>query len=186
MAEITGVVQEIVVRDVAGGKKSYDIVVAGQKYGAGLYAPKCTAGDYVKFELDEARGYKNVGRNSLKVSKNKPPAEAMAEAAATAPQKSTNGSSVDARQDTIARQAAMNTAIEFMKLAASQDALGLPATGKGKKIEVLEGMLAQYQQEFYQTNTGVKWKDISPASAEEEVEAPEVEEVKAPADEQWT
>lgn len=188
MAEITGVVQDIVTRDVAGGKKSYDIVIAGQKYGAGLYAPKCKAGDYVKFELDDSRGYKNVGRNTLKVSANKPPAEALAEAAATAPKVSSTGASFDGRQDVISRQAAMNTAIQFLTLAAGQDALGLPAaTAKGKRIEVLEGMLAKYTQEFYESNTGVKWKDISPAAADAtpEAEAEEVEEVEAPTDSEW-
>lgn len=185
MSEITGVVQDIVTRDVAGGKKSYDIVVAGQKYGAGLYAPKCSVGDYVKFELDESRGYKNVGRNSLKVSKNKPPAEAVAVAEATS-RKSSTGASFDTRQDTISRQAAMNTAIQFMVLAAGQDALGLPAaSAKGKRIEVLESMLVKYTQEFYEKNTGVKWKDIAPASQEAEVEPEEPEEVEAPADEEW-
>lgn len=187
MAEITGVVQEIQVRDVAGGKKSYDIVVAGQKYGAGLYAPKCSVGDYVKFELDEARGYKNVGRNTLKVSKNKPPAEAVAEATATAPKVSTTGGTFDTRQDTISRQSAMNSALAFMTLAGAHEALGLPAaTAKGKRIEVLEAMLKKYTSEFYEANTGVKWKDIAPtateAAAEEEVEEPEV---AAPADSEW-
>lgn len=186
MSEITGVVQEIKTRSVSGGKTSYDLVVAGQAYGAGLYAPKCKVGDYVKFDLDDSRGYKNVGRNSLKVSANKPPAEALAEAEATAPKKSTTGGSFDQRQDTISRQAAMNTAIQFMTLAASQDALGLPAaSAKGKRIETLEGMLAKYTQEFYETNTGVKYKSIAPASSEAEVAPPAVEEVEAPVDSEW-
>jgi hypothetical protein len=187
MAEITGVVQEIKTRSVSGGKTSYDLVVGGQAYGAGLYAPKCDVGDYVKFELDDSRGYKNVGRNTLKVSKNKPPAEAVAEAAATAPKKSTTGGSFDTRQDTISRQAAMNTAIQFMVLAASQEALGLPAAGaKGKRLETLEGMLHKYTQEFYETNTGVKWMNISPTTKDEAAtEAAAPEEVAAPADSEW-
>lgn len=187
MSEITGVVQEVIARPVNGGKTGYDIVVAGQKYGAGLFAPKCKVGDYVKFELDEARGYKNVGRNTLKVSTNKAPPEAVAEAEKTAPKKSTTGGSFDTRQDTISRQAAMNTAIQFLTLAASQDALGLPAAGaKGKRLETLESMLAKYTQEFYETNTGVKYKSISPTASEEAtVDEPEVEEVEAPADSEW-
>lgn len=183
MAEITGVVQDIVTRDVSGGKKSYDIVVGGQKYGAGLYAPKCKVNDYVKFELDDSRGYKNVARNTLKVSSHKPPAEAVAEAKATAVQASKGG--FDARQDTISRQAAMNTAIAFMTILSTNDALGLPAANtKGKRQEVLEAMLRKYTQEFYEENTGVAFKSIAPNAKQEGDESAEEEE--APADEEWT
>jgi hypothetical protein len=187
MSDITGVVQEIQTRDVSGGKKAYNIVVGGESYGAGLYAPKCKVGDYVKFTLDEARGYKNVGRGSLQVSKNKPPADAVAAAAATALPKSSDGSSVDRKQDTISRQSAMNTAIQFMTLLSANDALGLPASAKGKKVEVLEAMLSKYTQDFYERNTGVKWKDIAPATkgSTNEASEPEVEEDDTPADEQW-
>src|SRR5687768_13750341 len=101
MAEQTGIIQEIRVKDVAGGKKAYDIVVAGQAFGVGLFAPKAKVGDYVKFEIDESRGYKNVARNSLKVSTNKPPAEAIAEADATKPAQSTAGGSVDMKQEVV-------------------------------------------------------------------------------------
>jgi hypothetical protein len=186
MAEITGVVQDIVTRDVAGGKKSYDIVVAGQKYGAGLFAPKAKVGDYVKFELDESRGYKNVARNSLKVSANKPPAEALAEAAATKP---AAGGGYDNRQDTISRQAAANTAVAFMTLLSANEALGLPAaTAKGKRQEVLEAILAKYTEFFYEENTGNKYKSINPSAAKtEEAPADEAEEVDdTPPDSEWS
>lgn len=183
MSEITGVVQSVVARQVAGGKTMYDVIVAGQKYGAGMYAPKCKEGDYVKFELDESRGYKNIGRGSLKVSANKPPAEALAEAAATQVKAST-GASYDSRQDCISRQAATNTAIEFLRILGEADALGLPAANtKGKKAEVLEAMLRKYTTEFYEQNTGVKWKDISPTRKDAD-DAPE-ETSEPVADSEW-
>jgi hypothetical protein len=189
MADMTGVVQAINAKPVSGGKTAYDIVVAGQSYGVGLYAPKCKIGDYVKFEIDDSRGYKNVARNSLKVSANKPPAEAMEQAAATAPSVSTTGGTVDHRQEVISRQAASNTAIEFMKVLSANDALGLPKTDtKGKRMEVLEAMLAKYTQEFYEKNTGVVFKDISPSGSKDTIsdEAEASEEVEATPDEQWT
>lgn len=187
MAEISGVVQEIKARPVAGGKVAYGVFVGGQEYGAGLYAPKCAVGDYVKFELDEARGYKNIGRGTLKVSKNKPPAEAVAAAAATAPVKNSQGGSVDTRQDTISRQAAMNTAISFMTLLHAADALGLPAATakKGSRQEAMEAMLAKYTQEFYEGNTGVKWKDIAPSAPKGSSDDAEAEDEAAPADTEW-
>lgn len=184
MSTIKGVVQAITTRDVAGGKKAFNIMVAGQEYGAGLYAPKCKEGDYVMFELDDSRGYKNVGRNSLKVSANKPPAEAIEEAVATTV-KSSTGSLVDNKQDVISRQSAANTAVEFIKVLSANDALGLPKdNAKGKKQELLEQILAKYTQEFYENNTGVKFKSISPSAKETEVEEPAGDD-DAPADEAW-
>jgi len=182
---ITGIVQEIKSRGVSGGKTSYDIVVAGQEYGAGLYAPKCKEGDYVKFDLDESRGYKNVGRNSLKVSANKPPAEAVAAAAASpAP---TGGSD---RQDTISRQSASNTALQLLAILSTNEALGLPASAKGgAKAKAIETILSKYTQMFYEQNTGTAWKDIAPKQEEEnapDAEAEEAPEAEAPADEEWS
>ncbi len=185
MSEVTGVVQEIQTRGVAGGKTAYNVVVAGQSYGAGLYAPKCKAGDYVKFEVDESRGYKNVARGSLKVSANKAPAEAVAEAEATAPKQSSTGGTFDTRQDTISRQASLNSAIAFMQLLSENEALGLPAANtKGKRQETLELMLRKYVQEFYEFNTGVTFKDISPTQKAEDTEA-EPDVVDDVPDEKW-
>lgn len=183
--EITGVVQEIQTRSVAGGKIAYNIVVGGQSYGAGLYAPKCKEGDYVKFGVDESRGYKNVERGTLKVSKDKPPAEAVAAAAATAPKQTSTGGSVDTRQDIISRQSATNSAIAFLAVAQAADALGLPKTDtKGQRIAALDQLLAKYTQYLYESNTGLKYKDISPSKKDDdEPEAEEAEE--APADSNW-
>lgn len=185
---ITGIVQEVRTKATAGGKPAYDIVVGGQAYGAGLFMPKCKQGDYVKFDLDESRGYKNVARGSLKVSANKPPAEAVAEAEATKLPVSTTGSSVDHKQDTISRQSALNSAIAFMTLLSSNDALGLPKSDtKGKRMEALELMLHKYEQQFYEGNTGVKWSSISPSKpATDEAEAEQAETSADTSDAEWT
>lgn len=183
---ITGIIQKIETRSVAGGKTAYNIVVGGQSYGAGLYAPKAKEGDYVKFNVDESRGYKNVERNSLKVSANKPPAEAVAEAQSTAPKQSTTGGSFDTKQDTISRQSAANTAIAFLQLLSANDALGLPAatSKKGSKQQALEAILEKYTQQFYEANTGVVYKSIAPDS-KPTAEDIEQEEVEAPVDSEW-
>lgn len=187
--EVTGVVQKIETRSVAGGKTAYNVVVAGVSYGAGLYAPKAKEGDYVKFEVDESRGYKNVARNTLKVSANKAPAEAVAEAAATAPKQSTTGGSFYTKQDTISRQSASNTAIAFLQLLSVNDALSLPAATakKGNKQQALEALLDKYTAQFYEANTGVALKSIAPDASEGKAEEPEDEpEVEAPSDEEWS
>ena len=49
---VSGVIQQIQTRSVSGGTKTaYDIYVNGQKYGAGLFAPKAKEGDYVTSRL---------------------------------------------------------------------------------------------------------------------------------------
>lgn len=181
---IKGVVQAIETRSVAGGKTAYNVVVAGQSYGAGLYAPKAREGDYVQFEVDDSRGYKNVARGTLKVSTGKPPAEAVAEAAATAPQRTASGGVVDNRQDTISKQAALNSAIAFLSVAQSAEALGLPKTDtKGQRIAALDAMLVKYTQDFYQQSTGNEWKGKTILS---EDDAPASDEVpEAPEDQPW-
>lgn len=184
---VTGVVQEIQKRSVAGGKTAYNIVVAGKSYGAGLYAPKCSEGDYVKFDVDESRGYANVARNSLKVSANKPPAEAVAEAQASAPKQNSAGGSVDSRQDSILRQSSMNYAIAYLAVLAQAGALAVPST-KGKQQEYVDLLRKKYTQEFYEANSGVAYKDISPNQVKVdeagEEEAP-FDEADAPADSEW-
>jgi len=181
MSEVSGVIQEIQTRSVANGKTAYNIVVGGQSYGAGLYAPKAKVGDYVKFGVDESRGYKNVERNTLKVGK-APPKEEQ-DSAPVLQQNKPVYNNFDTRQDAISRQAASNTAIAFLSLLSDNDALGLPASSakKGSKQEAMEALLHKYEQLFYERNTGVAWKDISPnktitgESDEEEPEAPEDE-----------
>ena len=187
MSSVTGVIQQINEKSVAGGKKAYDIVVAGQTYGYGLYPPKAKEGDYVKFDVDESRGYKNVARNSLKVSTNKPPAEAVAEAQASAPKQNSVGGSVDSRQDSILRQSSLNYAIQYLGVLAQAGALAVPAT-KGKQQEYVDTLRKKYTQEFYEANSGLAYKDISPNQTEAagggEDETP-FETSDAPADGEW-
>jgi hypothetical protein len=175
MAKITGVVQAIETRQVAGGKTAYNIRVGGESYGAGLYKPKCNEGDYVEFELDDSRGYKNVGRNSLRVSANKGPRES-----APAPSPVARAAnSFDSRQDTISRQAATNTAISWVTFLASQGALNVPASAKsvGQKMAAMDAIRAQYEKEFYENNTGQEFKSIAPnkPAGDEEDESPQPE-----------
>lgn len=193
---VTGIIQAIETRSVAGGKTAYNIVVGGQSYGAGLYKPKANEGDYVKFEVDDSRGYKNVARNSLKVSPNKAPAEAVEEAKVTAPTKNADGSVLtqkekarqeweEKKQEIIARQSALNSANDFLAVAAQVDALGLPASGaKGKRLEALEVLLHKYTKQFYEQSTGQTWKgsEVAPTLAED---AAELDAVAEPDDTPW-
>lgn len=183
MSTVTGVIQSITTKATRAGEMA-DIQVAGQRYGAGLIKYlKAKEGDYVTFEVEENGNFKNVARNSLKVSKHKPPAEALAEAKATA----TKGNAFDQRQDAISRQAASNTAIAWMGLLQSMDAINIPATqakSKGGAMAYLDTLRREYEKEFYEANTGNEWKSISPNKAEEEA-SEEEQESSAPNDDVW-
>lgn len=178
MSEVSGTIQEIQTRGVAGGKTAYNLVVGGQSYGAGLYAPKAKVGDYVTFVVDESRGYKNVERGTLKVGK--APKEYKEPTSAATSGYTQKAASFDSRQDAISRQAASNTAIGFLELLIKAEALALPKT---KRQEAVETYLHKYEQMFYERNTGVAWKDISPNKTEESED--EEAEVETPDDEQW-
>lgn len=175
MTTVTGVIQQIQTRSVAGGTKTaFDIYVNGQKYGAGLFAPKAKEGDYVSFEATQGQYGWDVVARSLKVGKTP-----FGEQAAPPVSRSANGTpSFDKKQDAISRQAASNTAIAFLQLLAAQDALPVPTSkSKGDKQAVIETLLQGYEKRFYEANTGQVWKDVSPASSKTEtpVAGPQVE-----------
>lgn len=182
MSTVTGIIQSITTRSTRAGDMS-DILVAGQRYGAGLHKYlKAKEGDYVQFEVEENGNFKNVARNSLKVSKNKPPAEAVAAAKATA----TKGG-FDARQDAISRQAASNTAISWLTFLQSMDAINIPATqakSKGGSMAYLDTLRREYEKEFYEANTGNEWKSIAPKQEEADDTQEDSPEAEA-ADDNW-
>lgn len=169
MSNVTGIIQSVSIRSTSAGEMS-DITVAGQRYGAGLARYlKAKEGDYVTFEVEERENgkYKNVKRNTLKISKNKPPAEALEAAKATAK------GSFDARQEAISRQAASNTAIAWVSLLQSAGAIEVPAAkakSKGGLMAYYDLIRREYEKEFYEHNTGNAWTDISPKSEEEVAE----------------
>lgn len=183
MAEVMkGVIQAIETRSVAGGKTAYGIKVAGTTYGAGLYAPKAKEGDYVQFTVDDSRGYKNVERGTLKVLPNKPTDHQ--EAPAKPAYNKTGGSSFDARQDAISRQAASNTALAYLTLQQAAGCLPLPSK-KADIAEALDALLKETTVAFYEQNTGVTWKDIGPKKDAAGGDEAEEGEAADPADEAW-
>lgn len=180
MSQESGVIQEIQSRSVAGNKTAYDIVIAGQRYGAGLYAPKAKVGDYVTFTVSQNGNFKNVERGTLKVGK----APKGEEQAAIKAKVGAAVNSFDARQDAISRQAASNTAIAWVSFLQAAGALTVPAT-KGKAQAALDLVRKEYEKEFYEANTGNAWKDISPSPKAEE-DAGEYEgEAEEPEDRPW-
>lgn len=162
MSEVSGVIQSIDARSVAGGKTAYDIVVAGQRYGAGFFQPKVKVGDYVTFTAAINGNFKNVERGTLKASAYKPEAADAAPASGARPAVKQAVSSFDARQDAISRQAASNTAIAWVGFLHSAGALPVGSKSKGALQAALDTIREEYEKSFYERNTGVEWKDISP------------------------
>lgn len=181
MNEVNGIVQKIETRKVANGTKTaYDIYVGGQKYGAGLWAPKAKEGDYVTFNANQGQYGWDVERGTLKVGK----APKGEEQAAIKAKVGAAVNSFDARQDAISRQAASNTAIAWVSFLQAAGALTVPAT-KGKAQAALDLVRKEYEKEFYESNTGNAWKDISPSPKAEE-DAGEYEgEAEEPEDRPW-
>lgn len=180
MAEVSGIIQQILTRKVSNGTKTaYDIVVSGQKYGAGLWAPKAKEGDYVTFSANQSQYGFDVERGTLKVGK--APADQGKQATGSSVKQAVG--SYDARQDAISRQAASNTAIAWLTLLHNAGALPAGSKSKGSQQEALDVIRREYEKEFYESNTGNEWKNIRPGKQED----PELDigEDDLPEDEAW-
>lgn len=158
MAE--GFVTKIDARDTNWGTY-YDVYVDNKNLGGGKFPPKgIEVGDYVEFEVQKNnRGYDQIKPGSLrKLSK-------PAGVSAPAPAKP-SGITLD-RQDVISRQAALNSALQFVTFLASQEALPLPKS-KAKQADMLESVVWEYTRNFYKQNTGATYEgfDVDPGPEE--------------------
>lgn len=151
MAKSQGLIGEIKEQSTAYGTM-YNYVINGETFGAGKFPPKGVAvGDYIEFEFVEKGRYKNLESKSVRKVE-KPSGEQVATAtAATA----TAVRSFGKDQDTISKQAARNTAVAFLTLLASQDAIPVAASAKpAARFDAIRGMLEKLTQEFYDYSTG--------------------------------
>lgn len=151
MPKSQGVIGEIKLQDTAYGTM-YNFVINGETFGAGKFPPKGVAsGDYIEFEFEEKGRYKNL--NSKSVKKVAAPTGAQVATAAAATVTATRSFGKD--QETISKQAARNTAVAFLTLLASQDAIPVAASAKPPaRFEAIRAMLEKLTQEFYDYSTG--------------------------------
>lgn len=157
MSETSGVIQTIKTKQVGSNNKTaYDIQVAGQWYGYGFFKPNAKEGDYVTFTVSQNGNFKNVERGTLKVGK------APKDYSETKTAVKAAVGSYDARQDTISRQAASNTAIAWVNTLLAAGALPAAPKTKGAFQAALDTLRVEYEKKFYEANSGVAWKDISP------------------------
>lgn len=130
--------------------KMYDVVIGGTKYGVGKFPPKgVAAGDYVQYEPVQKGNYWNIAPGSLSKLPQPAgvtPAPAARAAAPMAP---------DRRQETISKQAALNSALSFLNILVASDALpGGKALKADKKADMLLAVLEEYTGRFYHQSTG--------------------------------
>ncbi len=182
MSTITGVVQKIDTKFIQKlNKNMFDIIVNGKAYGIGMYAPRDVAeGDTVTFTATEEQ-WPKVERGTLRKA-----SAAEASAAPAAPTKAYVANSFDDRQAVISKQAALNTAIAFVKMALDSGAINLGSSGPAK-LGIIEAAMFEFAAKFHQFSTGetvevpeVAGKVAKPKAAAKAAPAP-----AAPADDEW-
>jgi hypothetical protein len=147
-----GFIQQIVPRETKIGVM-YDLVIDGQKIGAGKYAPKgVEPGDYVNYDITMNGNFRNLKPGSL--SKATPPAGVTAAPARSTAASAGTNSYAD-RQDVISKQAALNSALTFVNILTATDSLPIPASKKkDEKADIVERIVMEYTAKFYHINTG--------------------------------
>lgn len=149
---VQGVVQNIQARQTSVGTM-YDIIVDGQSYGNGKYAPRdIQAGDTVTFTAEIKGNYRNVGRGTLRKLSGQAAQQLSYSPAAAAPA-AKQTVVVDDRQAVISKQAALNTALTMVEILLSKDAVALPKAA-ADKAPVIEALLANYVDKFHTFSTG--------------------------------
>lgn len=144
----------------------YDIEIAGQRVGAGKYMPRVKAGGYYKLAIERNGKYINMARGTKPEPIDASDSDPVATPAAPSAGRSSYAAGDDKRQEAISRQAARNTAVEFMRLLAEKDALVLPAASakSAARYEAMRATLEQLTNEFFAYSTG---KDTKPEAAKE-------------------
>lgn len=160
---ISGQVQAIIERQTKFGPM-YDLQVNGKKYGHGKFAPRgIQQGDFVTFEVDVKQNgqYTNYNVRSGTLRKDEGGTSASPQqtsAPSNTAKPAFNGGGFDARQETISKQAALNTALSFANLANAAGAI--PHLAKAKeadKMGLLQAVVLEYAGMFYNLSTGNTW-----------------------------
>ena len=130
----------------------FDFVMSnGDSVGAGKFPPKgMSAGDYVQYDTKANGKWLNLVPGSMSKLDKPAGVEAPSKQPGFVP-------SGDKRQDTISKQAALNSALTFVGLLAAQDALPMPAKTKaGEKADVIHSIVDMYTAHFYKQATGTE------------------------------
>ena len=159
--KVVGTIQDISSRSVAGNRTAYGIVIDGNNYSVGLYAPRGVAvGDNVEFEVEVNGQYRNVARGTLRKVYGAAATASPPSTPSPAPQASTNSpiggrpfvSDTD-RQSIISKQAALNTAISYVNVLLETESVPLPKTA-ADRLAFIESLVFDSTAKFHKFSTG--------------------------------
>lgn len=156
MAQVSGIVTEIKAKATRVGDM-YDVIVNGVAYGNGKYPPRgVKAGDFVTFEFEEKQNGQYTNRNiiakTMRVDDNPAPAAVSAAKATTA----VNVAAADKRQETISKQANLNTALTLVGLQLQHGAIKVPAKPADANT-VINTIVFDTAAKLYKLTTGEDW-----------------------------
>lgn len=143
---IKGKISKLGSRETQYGTMYY-LEIAGNQIGIGKYAPKVREGDYVRVPIERKGQYLNLAKGGRVEA-------ADADSSSPAPSTPVAGKSYtpyndDKKQEVISRQAARNTAMQFMNLLVGQEAVAFPKTATpDKKAAILRAHLDKLTDEF--------------------------------------
>lgn len=144
--------QEIIEKDTKVGKMTDFLFSNGDKLGTGKYPPKfARAGEYYEYEVEMRGEYKNLKNGSFKAV-DKP--AGVAPPPVAAPSSNSGSGRAGNTQQVISRQAAANTALTFVNLLQTADALPIPKTIKSdQRADLIEQILRDYMNKFHMWST---------------------------------
>lgn len=181
--KVVGKIQDISSRGVSGNRTAYGLVVDGENYSVGLYAPRGVAvGDNVEFEVEVNGQYRNVAKGTLRKAYGAAasPAPIDQPMPTSAPSTKPFVSDTD-RQSIISRQAALNTALSYVNILLETESVPLPKTA-ADRLAFIESLVFDSTAKFHKFSTGndveipeyvgagSKKSAKKPAAAEEVVE----------------
>lgn len=149
MSEITGVVQDVQQYPTKIGPM-YNIIIDGNRFGAGKENPGDLAGKTVKLVYTEKGQYKNVVGKAIVLSDNVAKVVTGAPVSAAVAKAAAGGEYVTdaAKQKTISRQAARNSAIAAVNVLVAAGAIPTPAKS-AKLADVILAFIDKLTEEYY-------------------------------------
>ena len=154
--KVVGTIQDISSRGVSNNRTAYGIVIDGQNYSVGLYAPRGVAvGDNVEFEVEVNGQYRNVAKGTLRKSYGAPATGAAPAAPISASMVYTPKPFVSDtdRQSIISKQAALNTAISYVNVLLETESVPLPKTA-ADRLAFIESLVFDSTAKFHKFSTG--------------------------------
>ena len=144
---IKGKITKVGSRPTKFGDMFY-IELGGQQVGVGKYRPKISEGDYARVPVERNGQYINLLKGGT-IERIADEGSSSSAAAAPSSGKSYTPYNDDKWQETISRQAARNTAMQFLNLLVSQEAIAFPKTANAeRKAAILRAHLEKLTEEF--------------------------------------